>query len=225
MATGWNEVDDEVADLITSLEVGDIVESDLVRKMWIIEVSERTINIGDTEDQDVLWITGETPRGGEYSFYYWRDPRVRGADGEVRDWDHAVHTKRYRRGNNTWMNSSDDLTELEKVGELTGYEVMFEGHFGDEFEADDAEAAQKNARTEFSTGEFDLAIDNDPTVDATEKEDGVYGVHFTGYATKTVMAEDWKEAMSEAEVTGSADCKERFVVEVTNKDTGEQHQP
>lgn len=225
MATGWNEIDGEVAELVESLEVGDIVESDLAYKMWIIEVSERTINISESEDQDVLWITGETPRGGEYAFFYWSDPTVKNSEGEIHDWDHAVHTKRYRRGNNTWMNCSDSLTEMEKVGSLTQFEVTFEGHLAGQFEADGPEAAQNKAKSSFDTGEFDMVVDRDPEINTEHRSDNTYSVYFSAYAVKTRMAEDWRDAMSKATVKGGYDVKDKFVIEVTNKETGEQHEP
>lgn len=228
MGTGWNEIDEEAANVITSLEEGYVVSSDLVRTLEITKTYERNTTIGDNTDQRVRYITGETPQGGRHQILYWYDPKVTSArTGELHDWDHAVLTKRWRKRDRKWMNNSNNLTEIEVTHKKDEYYASMTGGTALEIPKDEYETreeAREYAKAQISAGGFELIWDADPEVDVEDYGGDNWHVSVLGAAGATVLADSPQEAIEKAKSTmhsNMGDLHSLYVSTLENEETGE----
>lgn len=224
MATGWNKVDQEAAEVITDLEEGDILETDLVQKLHVqnVEWMDRTIG---SDDYEVLWVDGESNYGGRHAFVYWPDPKVTDSEGNVRDWDHAVLTKRWRPGDGRWMNNSDNLTELEVVGHLDMYSVGVTVYGGGNVPKDeyDKDEARDVVAGRLDAGGFNKVLDANEELNVQDDGDK-WAVSISASTNLSIRAESFEEAYERAmdEMPRAGDFHSHHIDYITNDRTGEE---
>lgn len=229
MATGWNQIDKHTADVINNLDESCIIETNIVNKLILDSVKEKRITIGDVEDQNVVFITGTTPRGGRHEFIYWRDPKITDPDGDVMDvdWDHAVLAKRFHKKRGEWINNSDNLTSVEVIERRTKYNVsatVYGGGLVSKSDADSMEEARDIVEGEADAGSFEIVTDANPETEVTEFDDR-WEVTLSAVGGCDVYALSPKEAIEKASrrLKGqSGEFHSLYIDILKDKETGEQ---
>jgi hypothetical protein len=222
MATGWNNVESDVAETIKELEERDVIETDLVSiPLTVTSARERDVSIGD----DVVEVTDircETEAGGKYGFLLWCDATVVDAVGDETHWEYAVLTKRWNASRDEWMNSSETLTEVEVIDHLDEYRVSGNAGTGVTVNADAYDTKKQAWQKNKPSGKRGWQVIDDVNageVYVTDRGDGKWRVTYIAVGADTVVASSFEEALESSTLQPGTDWELTGDVYVKNMRT------